>query len=112
MNKPKNKELFVTDISFDAGEEDLRNLFSVCGTVRSIHMLTDAKSGKFTGRAFVRMADDAQTKEAISLLDGARLINRCIQVSEARPKSVVTEPVPPPVENKKRAPRTPKGRRR
>lgn len=85
-NKAKVKDIFVADISFDVVEEDLRKLFSVCGTVRAINMLTDPRSGKFSGRAFIRMATDAEAKDAVNMLDGTLLINRCIQVSAARDK--------------------------
>ena len=110
-NKSKNKDIFVGDISFDAGEEDLRKLFSVCGTVRSINLLTDPRSGKFSGRAFVRMSTDAEAKEAVNMLDGTLLINRCIRVSAARDKPVAAPVVEtmakkprrrPPVKRRKR----------
>jgi RNA recognition motif-containing protein len=83
-NKAKGKDIFVADISFDADEEELRKLFSVCGTVRSIHLLTDKRTGQFSGRAFVRMATTEEAKNAVQTLDGALLINRCIRVSLAR----------------------------
>ena len=86
-NRPKGKDLYVTDISFDADEEELRKLFSVCGTVRSIHLLQEKASGQFSGRAFVRMASEAEAKNAVNTLDGALLINRCIRVAAARNKS-------------------------
>ena len=35
------KLLYVTNISFEATEDDLRTMFSVAGTVRSIKLLTD-----------------------------------------------------------------------
>jgi RNA recognition motif-containing protein len=110
-NKSKNKDIFVGEISFEAEEEDLEKLFSVCGTVRSVRMLTDANSGQFTGRAFVRMATDAEAKEAVNMLDGARLINRCISVCAAREKQEA-QPAPPVVEEKIRRRRQPKGRRK
>lgn len=109
-NKAKVKDIFVADISFDVVEEDLRKLFSVCGTVRAINMLTDQRSGKFSGRAFVRMATDAEAKEAVNMLDGTLLINRCIRVTAARDK-----PEPNPVEEKEEKPRRrrqPKGKRK
>jgi len=108
-HKTKGKDIYITDISFDVEEEDLRKLFSVCGTVRSVHMLTDAKTGHFNGRAFVSMSNDAETKDAINTLDGTRLVNRCISVSEARPKAAV-EPVVEETSGKTR--RQPGGRRR
>ena len=90
-NKSKVRDIFVAEISFDAGEEDLRKLFSVCGTVRAISMLTDQRSGKFSGRAFIRMSSDAEAKDAVNTLDGALLINRCIRVSAARDKPVAAK---------------------
>jgi len=90
--KSRVKEIYVADISFDVVEEDLHKLFSVCGSVRAINMLKDAKSGNFNGRAFIRMASDAEAKEAINMLDGTRLLNRCISVSAARDKPL-NEPV-------------------
>ncbi len=107
--KTKGKDIYVTDISFDAGEEDLIKLFSVCGTVRSVHLLTDTRSGKFNGRAFVCMASDAETKEAINMLDGTRLIDRCISVCPTREKSEGEPHVEEVTEEKKRHRRQPKG---
>ena len=110
-NRAKVKDIFVADISFDVVEEDLLKLFSVCGTVRAINMLNDPRSGKFSGRAFVRMSTDAEAKEAVNMLDGALLINRCIRVTAARDK-----PEPAPVteveEKKPRRRNQPRGRRK
>ncbi len=110
-DKPTNKELFVTDISFDAEEEDLGKLFAVCGTVRSVHMLSDKKTGKFTGCAFIHMASAAEAKDAVHMLDGTRLINRCINVKAAQPKKIA-EPAPQTVPEKPRRDRRPRGRRK
>lgn len=105
-NRAKNKDIYVADISFDAGEEDLHKLFSVCGTVKSVQLLTDQRSGKFSGRAFVRMASDAEAKNAVNTLDGALLINRCIRATLARDKK---EPKPeeaiPEKPSRRRTPR-------
>jgi RNA recognition motif-containing protein len=109
--KTKGKDIYVDDISFEAEEEDLRKLFSVCGTVRTVTLLTDPRSGKFNGRAFIRMATDAETKEAINMLDGTRLINRCITVTAARPKQDA-DPIAEVAKPKPRRTRTPKGRRK
>ena len=85
-NKAIDKDLFVADISFEVEEEDLQKLFAVCGTVRAIRMMTDKRSGKFNGCAFVKMSTAAEAKDALHMLDGTRLINRCISVSAALPK--------------------------
>jgi len=110
-NKPKNKDLFVTDISFDTEEEELRKLFSVCGKVRSIHMLTDPRSGQFRGSAFIRMDTDSEAKDAINMLDGTWLDKRYIAVSAARDKPEKESAVGA-AEEKSRRRRAPKERRR
>jgi RNA recognition motif-containing protein len=79
------RELYISEISFSAEEEDLRKLFVLFGTVNSVHMVKDPKSGLFKGSAFIRMATPAQAKDALSL-DGTYLIDRCISVTTARPK--------------------------
>lgn len=108
--KTTNKDLYITDISFEAEEEDLQKLFAICGTVRSIYMMTDQKSGLFKGTAFVHMATAAEAREAI-MLDGTRLIDRCISVSAARPKKPAVSLVETVVEKPKRAGR-PRRRRK
>lgn len=80
------RELYVGNISDEAGEDDLRKLFSVSGKVSSIHLITDPVSGKFKGCAYVKMGSDAEAKDAIDSLDGALLLNRLLRVSESRPK--------------------------
>ena len=80
------KELYVRHISDRATENDIRKLFSVAGTVASVHLVTDPETGQFKGCAFVKMATDSEAKEAIATLDGALLINRVIIVGEARPQ--------------------------
>ncbi len=112
--KAKIKDIFVAEISFEATEEDLHKLFSVCGTVRSINMVTDQRTGLFKGVAFIRMANDAENREAINMLDGTRLIDRCIIVSAAKTKEelMAAEPIIEMTEKKARRKRVPKGRKK
>ncbi|NLC71303.1 MAG: RNA-binding protein [Desulfuromonadaceae bacterium] len=102
IDKSTNKDLFVSDISFNAGEEDVRKLFAVCGTVRSVHLLTDPKSGKFKGCAFVRMATASEAKDALNTLDGTLLIDYRIHVQAARPKNSTTLPKAPAPEKRQK----------
>ncbi len=77
-------DFYVGNISFTAGEEDLRKLFVVAGKVHSIHLIRDHKTGQFRGCGYVKMAD-VKAREVIETLDGAFLIDRRISVSVARP---------------------------
>ena len=45
-------KLFVGNLSFQATEEDLRELFQQSGTVESVRIVTD----QFTGPAIVKLA--------------------------------------------------------
>ena len=81
-----SKELYVGSISTSATEEDLRKLFSVIGTVTSVHLITDKETGEFKRCGYVRMATEDEAKEAVTDLDGALLIDTVITVSKARPQ--------------------------
>ena len=81
-----SKDLYVRNISLEAGEEDVRKLFSVVGKVSNIHLVTDARTGQFRGYGYIKMSSEAEAKEAIISLNGARLINRIITVTEALPQ--------------------------
>lgn len=80
------KELYVGHLPFEATEHDLRRLFSVAGTVTSVHIITDPINGKSKGCGYVRMSCEAELQEAINCLDGALMENMTITVSIARPQ--------------------------
>ncbi len=104
MKKPStSKDLYVADIPFEAEEEELQKLFALCGKVRSIHMVTDAKTGVFKGCAFVHMTTAAEAKDAINTLDGVSLHKRIISVTEALPRKTATPATSPEPDKPKRS---------
>lgn len=84
--KPTIKNLYVANLPLDVEEEELQKLFALCGKVRSIHMVNDAKSGHFKGSAFVNMSNAAEARDAIVTLDGVALHRRIISVTAALPR--------------------------
>jgi len=82
-----SRELYIGNLSFAATEDDLRKLFSVSGTVMNLHLIKDPVSGLSKGCGYVKMANEKQARAAINDLDGARLIDRLITVSIARPQN-------------------------
>ena len=78
------RELYVGSLPFETTEEDLRRIFSVAGTVQSVHIITDRDSGRSKGCGYVKMTTEDEAKEAINSLDGALIGERLITVSEAR----------------------------
>ena len=88
--KPTIKDLYVANLSFETEEEELQKLFSICGTVRAIHMVNDQKTGLPRGCAFVHMTTAAEAKDAITTLDGVSLDKRIISVTAALPRKTAT----------------------
>lgn len=78
------RELYVGSLPYETTEDDLRRIFSVAGTVQSVHLITDPVSGKSKGCGYVKMTTVSEAIEAINCLDGALLEGRIIAVSEAR----------------------------
>jgi RNA recognition motif-containing protein len=78
--------IYVSNLSFQVTDEQLRSLFDKFGEVTSAKVITDRESGRSRGFAFVEMADKAG-EEAMKELDGTHLDGRTISVSKARPKS-------------------------
>ena len=79
--------IYVGNLSFDATEDNLREVFAAHGEVTSVKVITDRETGRPRGFAFVEMADDAQAKEAIEAVNLQDIAGRRVTVNEARPKS-------------------------
>lgn len=79
-------EVYVGQISGTVTEDEVRKLFSVVGTVTSVHLVTDPGTGEFRGCGYVRMSTEDEAREAVYLLNGAMLGDRLIVVKEAPPK--------------------------
>jgi RNA recognition motif-containing protein len=78
--------IYVSNLSFNVQDEDLREFFAPYGEISSAKIIHDRESGTSRGFGFVEMPDDAAAKKAIAELDGATVENRTIKVTEARPK--------------------------
>ena len=75
--------VYIGNIPFKATEENIRGLFAGIGEVVSIDLVTDARTGKPKGFAFVVMASDGEAQKAIESLNGTLLLDRPLSVSEA-----------------------------
>jgi RNA recognition motif-containing protein len=78
--------IYVSNLSFNVQDEDLKDFFAPYGEVTSAKVITDRETGKSRGFGFVEMSDEAASKKAIAELNGATVENRTISVSEAKPK--------------------------
>ena len=82
-----SKKLYVGNLSFNMTEDDLKNVFTPIGEVQSIKIITDAATGRSKGFGFVEMTNDEDADKAIKGLNGSMVMNRAINVSEARPQT-------------------------
>lgn len=85
------KSLFVGNLSFQATESALRELFQPFGQVTRVHMAMDRETGRARGFAFVEMPNDDEAAKAIAALDGKDFDGRNVKVNEARPRAERTE---------------------
>ena len=80
------KRIYVGNLPFSTGEDELRTLFEQHGQVSGVNIITDRETGRPRGFAFVEMADDADAARAIEQLNGAELGGRSLTVNEAKPR--------------------------
>jgi RNA recognition motif-containing protein len=79
-------KLFVGNLSFQATEEDLRELFQQAGTVETVRIITDQFTGRPRGFGFVEMATKDEAGKAVEMLNGRLFRDRNLVVDEARPQ--------------------------
>ena len=80
------KKVYVANISFNATEQDIRDLFSDYGEVVSVKMITDKFTGQSKGFGFVEMGAEEDAKKAISELNGKPFMGKTLTVAEAKPQ--------------------------
>ena len=74
--------IYVGNLSFDATQEDINQVFVEYGTVKSVKVPTDRETGRVRGFAFVEMSSDTEEEAAIAALDGAEWMGRTLKVNK------------------------------
>ena len=80
-----NKKLYVGNLNYSVGDQQLNDLFSKVGSVVSATVLKDRYSGRSRGFGFVEM-EEKDAQKAIKELDGKEFEGRKLVVNEARPR--------------------------
>ena len=78
--------IYVSNLSFNVQDEDLREYFEEYGEVTSAKIITDKFTNRSRGFGFVEMTDDTAAEKAIAELNGASVDGRTISVTVARPR--------------------------
>ncbi len=78
-------KLYVGNLSFQATEQDLTELFSKHGTVVETKLIMDRETQRPRGFGFVTMGSAEEGQRAISALNGQSVDGRNLTVNEAKP---------------------------
>lgn len=82
--------LFATGIHEEAQEDDLHDLFSEFGKVKSVHLNLDRKTGLAKGYCMIEFDKKEEAQDAINSLHGSKFLKRIINVHWAFCKSSTT----------------------
>ena len=85
------KRLFVGNLPFSVGDDELESAFAAHGTVVSAVVICDRESGRSRGFGFVEMETEEMAEAAVSALDGFEMDGRRLRVNVAQPKRADTE---------------------
>lgn len=81
-----SKKLYVGNLAYSVGKNDLEQMFAPYGKVDSAQVITDRDSGSSKGFGFVEMGSDQEAQAAIAALNGKSVDGRNLIVNEARPQ--------------------------
>lgn len=78
--------IYISNLRSAIGNDELAQLFSPFGQVKSAEIVTDVFTGQSRGFGYVEMEDDEAAKKAIEGLNQTELNELVISVEEAEPK--------------------------
>ena len=78
--------LYISNLSYNISDEDLRLLFADYGEITSAKVIMDRETGRSRGFGFVELSDDELDKKAIEELNQASYDGKVINITEARPR--------------------------
>lgn len=77
-------KIFVSHISPDVNDKELRILFEAFGIVSDVEIIKDKYTGESRGFGFVVMPDENEAAAAVKRLNGREFKDMILQVNEAR----------------------------
>jgi len=78
--------IYVGNLPFNMGEEDLKEIFEEYGEVTTTKIVSDKFTGRSKGFGFVEMSSDEEAANAIKELNNAEISGRNIKVNESIPR--------------------------
>ena len=81
-----DKKLFVGNLAYSVGDDDLEALFTEHGTVVSAVVIRDRDTGRSRGFGFVEMETEEMAETAAGAIDGFEMEGRRIRVNHTQSK--------------------------
>ena len=78
--------IYVGNLSYQADEQSLGDLFAQYGEVSNVRIMTDRETGRPRGFGFVEMPNAEEAKKAIDSLNGSEDNGRQLKINEALPR--------------------------
>ena len=78
--------IYVGNLPYQAGDQELQELFAQYGAVTSARVIVDKFSGQSKGFGFVEMADNAEAVKAINATHEQEFMGRKLRVNESQPR--------------------------
>ncbi|MDO8301893.1 MAG: RNA-binding protein [Sedimentisphaerales bacterium] len=79
-------KIYVGNLSYEADNASLDQMFKPYGTVTSAQVIMDRDSGRSKGFGFVEMGTSDEATAAIGALNGTEINGRAVTVNEAKPR--------------------------
>ena len=77
--------IHVGNLAYNVTEDDLRDAFSGFGEVSAVNVIKERSSGQSKGFGFVEMLNNSEADKAMKALNGSRLKDQAIKLSQAKP---------------------------
>ena len=77
--------IYVSNLSFNVQDEDLKEFFTPYGEVTSAKVITERETGRSRGFGFVTYQTDAEAEKAISEMNQKNIDGRNLIIKEAMP---------------------------
>ena len=83
----QGSKLYVGNLNYAVTEDQLKELFTQCGTVTDVVIISDKYTNRSKGFGFVEMSDPSEAQKAIETLNGNEFEGRTLKINLARPKT-------------------------
>jgi cold-inducible RNA-binding protein len=78
-----NKKIYISNLSFQTSEPEIKALFSKAGDVTSVKIIRDKQTGQAKGFGFVEMSTQWEARRAISMFNKTAFKESTLLVKEA-----------------------------